>query len=191
MQNFKRIATGIDTTLLLEGLEKHPELWDIITARQNTPDSPHTDTKCIFLRGPKELTINSIFHDLESVDYDSLKTYFPFMNDIHGLLGKLIDQDSNVDPIGRVMIVSLKTGGVITKHIDEGDYADHHKRYHLVLQSDPLNIFYSETEDKIEEVHMTPGELWWFDHKAPHWVENMSDRERIHIIFDIKKAMVQ
>ena len=107
MQNFKRIATGIDTTLLLEGLRQHPELWDIITARQNTPGSPHTDTKCIFLRGPKELTINSIFHDLESVDYDTLNTYFPYMSRIQGIMNQCLEQGHSDDPAGRAMMESI------------------------------------------------------------------------------------
>jgi hypothetical protein len=47
---FKRVAEHINVAPLLKKLERHPELWGEITARQEAPGSPHKDTEAIFLR---------------------------------------------------------------------------------------------------------------------------------------------
>ena len=38
-----------------------------------------------------------------------------------------------VKDMGRLLIVNLKPSGHVTKHNDQGTYADHYSRFHLVL----------------------------------------------------------
>ena len=42
---------------------------------------------------------------------------------------------ARVEDMGRVLIVNLKPCGHVTKHNDQGTYADHYQRFHLVLKS--------------------------------------------------------
>lgn len=39
-----------------------------------------------------------------------------------------------------------------------------------------------------KEITRREGELWWFDNKALHEAWNRGDRDRIHLIFDMKPA---
>lgn len=176
MHHFNRLLTDIDVGPMLDALDARPELWDEITVRQEAPGSPHHDTRCIWLRGPREITLDSVFNDLRSVDYLSMgelaESVYPLVAPILRQLGSTA--------LGRVMIVELKPGGYIDAHEDQGKYAKTFSRFHLVLSSDPGNTFTCEGES----VHMAPGELWWFNHRGEHKVRNDSATPRIHIIFD-------
>lgn len=173
--NFKLLAERMNIEPLLNELSNFRELWRQTTVRQDTPGSPHHDTEAIIIAGPRELTVEAAFNDLESVVYpagNSLLDVWPLIDQIATLV--------NSSKLGRAMIVSLKAGGVIDRHFDDGAYAAHYSRFHLCLQSDEGNSF--DCGD--ETVHMRPGELWQFDHHKYHSVTNASDRARIHLIVD-------
>lgn len=173
--NFKLLAWDVDVAPLLNALQAQPELWKEITARQDHPASAHKDTEAIFLRGPREISAGSAFYDLMSIDYPArvkLPEAEPLIALTHELIGK--------EHLSRVMVVSLKAGGFITPHRDEGSYAAETVRLHVSLQSDEGNVFTCG----FEAVHMRPGDVWWFDHHTKHEVRNNSERERIHLIVD-------
>jgi GNAT superfamily N-acetyltransferase len=153
------------------------ELWDAFTARQNAPGSPHHDTRCIVLRGPAADVITSdvVFNMLESVDTPAVEM-LPAVRDLCAAACRRI----RAVALGRVMLVELAPGGHIDRHVDEGAYAEHFERFHLVLQSDEGNTFHNGAE----AIHMKPGELWKFNHRAEHEVFNQSARPRIHLIID-------
>lgn len=83
--------------------------------------------------------------------------------------------------IGRVMAVRLFPGGAIDPHWDAGGYAATYSRFHLVLESQEGNRFLCGDE----QVHMLPGELWWFNHREQHQVFNDSAAWRTHLIIDL------
>jgi GNAT superfamily N-acetyltransferase len=176
MHNFQCLLTDLDVGPMLDALDARPQLWSEITVRQDAPGSPHHDTECIWLRGPREITLDSVFNDLRSVDYLSMhelaEVVYPLVAPILRQLGSTV--------LGRVMIVNLQPGGVIDPHEDQGKYAKTFSRFHLVLKSEPGNTFTCDGET----VHMAPGELWWFNHRGEHTVRNDSTEPRIHVIFD-------
>lgn len=174
--NFLRLAESIYVAPILSALSSLPHLWSVNTARQTCAGSPHHDTESIWLRGPEELTVHSVFHDVVAHDYPSAADLSPA---VVALLAPLI-QSIQATELGRVMIVNLKPGGKIDLHADEGVYAEHYSRFHLVLSSNSGNTFTCGEES----VHMKPGEFWWFNHQIAHTVSNDSDSDRIHIIVD-------
>lgn len=177
---FKKIAIGIDVTEMNAALYHEHEIWNQIKARQETPGSPHSETKTIFLRWARDRSPEAAFTQIEAVNYPALAN-FPEAEDLIAKFFSLVP----VLELGRVIIVSLKPGGKIAEHFDDGEYADHYQRFHLVLDSKDGNIFYGHhSDDHKEAVHMKTGELWWFDNKKPHEVENTSDAPRVHLIFD-------
>jgi len=178
MRNFQLVAQGLDVQPALAELAARPELWRIFTARQETPGSAHHDTECIVLRGPKTISIESVFNDLDA-EWLAYASALPAMRDLIALAGARLGP---VEQLGRVMVVNLKAGGHIDPHIDEGAYAAHYDRFHLVLQSAPGNLFQCGDE----AVHMREGELWKFDHHTEHQVANGSEQGRIHIIIDAR-----
>lgn len=176
MHNFQRLLTGLAVEPLLDALRARPELWWMRTERQTAPGSPHHDTEAIWLRGPREISLWSVFNDLASFDYPEMAAV---IEPLHALMGDVLRQVGSRN-LGRVMLVRLAPGGVIDPHEDQGRYAKAFSRFHLVLQADRGNEF----ECDGETVNMEPGELWWFNHRGQHAVRNGSDSWRIHLIFD-------
>lgn len=183
MENFKLIAQGVDVQPALAELAAHPDLWKVFTARQGTPGSPHHDTECIVLRGPREVTKDAVFNDLAA----HWLPYLAFTPALHRAVSQCVACLGDVARLGRVMVVNLKAGGRIDRHADEGAYAEHYERFHLVLQSAPGNLFACGGG----VIHMQPGELWQFDHRKGHEVANHSSEGRIHIIIDARREPAQ
>jgi hypothetical protein len=177
--SFACLIQGLDVRPLLKALETQSDLWNQITARQTTPGSPHVDTRAIFLRWAAAQTIEAVFNDIEAIDYPAFKN----LPEARGLIGD-VAAAVQASQIGRIMIASLEPGGWIRPHVDEGAYADHYDRFHLVLQSDFGNDFMCGG-NPYQVCEMKTGEAWWFDHKQTHWVKNHSNRERIHLIMDM------
>lgn len=176
LSNFKRLARELEVLPLLAQLEKHPRIWREITARQTTPGSPHADTDCVILRWSARQSVDAAFNDLESVDYPTLGK----LPAARPLIAEVVKQSEGHE-LGRALIARLKPGGFIDPHTDEGAYADHFERFHVVLQADEGNLFRAGSES----ARMRTGELWWFNHKLEHEVFNASDRSRLHLIVDV------
>jgi hypothetical protein len=178
--SFEKLVEGIDVAFLLQNISNNPQLFNELTARQDVPGTPHQDTQSIFLRWAASSSIHAAFNELSSVNYPAL-TLLPEAQD---LIDRIFIETESIE-LGRALIVSLKPGGFIDPHADEGSYADHFERFHLCLKSDEGNLFFSEHEPGHGEyVHMQAGELWAFNHKRKHWLVNNSDSERIHLIVD-------
>lgn len=175
--SFQKIAEGIDVAPLLAKLEANPHLWEIETRRQNAPGGPHHSTECIVLRGPSDPTLATFATDVFAVPTPEMAHFIPELN----ALATLFERLETIE-LGRVLLVTLKPGGRIDWHTDEGAYAKAWSRMHVVLTSDKGNRFMVEDE----HVHMAPGECWWFAHRRPHSVVNDSTAPRIHLIVDFK-----
>lgn len=177
---FKRIASDIAVRPLREAIERSPSLWDEITARQTTPGSPHADTQAIILRWARDQSVEAAFTELTAVNYPAYDKLPEARDLIESLMHTI-----GAKELGRAMVVSLKAGGHIPLHEDQGAYADHYERFHIALQSDDRNSFLIETDrNQGEWVHMKEGEAWWFNHKRPHQLWNLSSAPRLHLIVD-------
>lgn len=177
--NFTPIASGIDVKELKNFLNRNPELWDANTIRQDFLDSPHVDTKCIYIRGPTEFSFKEYQGNISAENYpisDELKQI------VYNIFNQVCDVLS-ITELGYVLIVNLLAGGEVFEHKDEGVYAEYYTRYHLVVHSLDGNVFTVNHENAI----MREGELWSFNHRVPHSVLNFSTEDRIHIIFDVKE----
>lgn len=181
LHNFTLLANGLDVAPLLAEINANRSLWREETARQDYPGSAHKYTEAIFLRWCKGKSVEAAFHEIEAFDCHAM--------DVFTSTHALIDQASarvGAWEVGRVLLVSLEPGAVIYPHSDEGVYADYYERFHICLQSEEGNAFLTETAaDRGEYVHMKPGELWFFNHKAKHMLMNASKKPRIHLIVDL------
>jgi len=175
MKHFKQVAEDLDAAPLLAAIERQPELWEAITMRQDYPGSAHKDTKAIYLRWSEDQSPAAAFHDTDTIPYPAVHLLPEAIPLVDGLATHL-----DALRLGRVMIVALKPGGIITPHRDEGAYARYYERFHISLLSDDGNLFTCGDET----IHMEAGTAWTFDHHKEHSVVNDSERERIHLIMD-------
>ena len=174
--NFVRIAEGLDVEPLLQLLDAKPELWKEIQTRQKFINSPHKDTETIHVRGALKMSAYYLMWDIGAYDYPCMEYLKPALVPLmRPILDKL-----EVKEMGRVMIVNLKPCGHVTKHNDQGTYADHYSRFHLVLKSNPHCSQTCGNDSQRFEV----GDGWWFNHKELHTAHNVGETDRIHIIFD-------
>lgn len=180
LNNFRRIVSRMNPDPVLAELERFPDFWDLITIRQQYEGSAHRDTKSIILRGPT--TLEGLMDNLEAVDFEVL-TYLPATFDLIVRAAQAVQATS----VGRAMLVKLAAGGRVSPHVDEGGYAAHYSRFHVVLTSTPQCWFRAGGE----KVHMAPGELWWFNHRVVHEVRNKGDTDRIHMIVDMTAPSYQ
>lgn len=175
-----KITEGIEVLPLLQRLETQPELWDEITARQDTPGSPHSSTRTIFLRWSKEMSLEAVFNSTEAVDYPALSK----LPEAQGIIREVMDAVGSGE-LGRVLIVELGPWAAVDKHADTGVYADHFERFHVPLAHSDGSVFYVEdTPGCGQYAHMRAGEVFWFNHKKEHFAVNDSDFTRIHMIID-------
>ncbi len=154
-----------------------PAMFDDFTLRQTTSGSPHHATRCIVLRAPAApLSTDVVFNCIESVDIGANIDRLPAVQSLCAEACRLL----RVKELGRVMLVELPAGGRIDRHADEGAYAAHYDRFHLVLTSAHGNTFTNGDET----IYMQPGELWKFNHHIEHEVANNSTAPRVHLIID-------
>lgn len=161
----------------MEEIHRNAYLWDEVTHRQDYPGSAHRDTRAIYLRWAKEWAPECIFESLSAEWCDAASILTKTMGMVRSVLAEI-----RATQLGRVMLASLKPGGIINPHCDEGAYARHFNRYHVPLDSDPGNVF--AVGDEL--VAMQVGELWTFRHDLRHSVQNGSQRERVHLIVDAR-----
>ena len=182
MERFKLIADGLDTGPLLKRILANEHLWAERTERQNYPGSAHKDTETIYLRWAVDESVEGGFYDLRSKDH--VETVDKLSPEIHDLFNaammKIIPGKTERirEDYGRVILTRMKPWGVITEHVDEGPYADKYDRFHVCLQGESI-LNCGGAHQK-----MAPGQLWWFNHKLPHYVTNHV-YDRIHLIIDL------
>lgn len=172
--SFQKVLSFIDVRAALAELEAQPELWSEITLRQDYPGSAHHDTESIILRGPR--AVANPFNEIAAHMYPAFEK-LPQCAHLAGMLAQQLDASK----VGRVMVVRLKAGGAIDPHVDEGAYAEHYSRFHIVLSSEEGNVF--QCGGRLQ--WMEPGTAWWFNHRVEHDVTNASASPRVHLIVDL------
>jgi len=195
MQNFLKIAEGVDITPLMLAIRRRPELWTEDTFLRHYPQGPFADIESIMLRFPRKVEFNGDdaeeklrlyktnqlpgFDQHESMDYAAYKQLPEARGHVMGIMNRV-----GGERLGRVMINKIRPGGRIYPHADTPEHANYYSRFHLVLQSAPGVDFRCQDE----HVYMPTGSLWWFNNKLEHEVINNSGDDRIHMIVDVRTS---
>ncbi|KVX62470.1 aspartyl/asparaginyl beta-hydroxylase domain-containing protein [Burkholderia stagnalis] len=192
MRNFLKIADGANVLPLLNVIYRKPDLWKADDFLRKFPQGPFGETDTIYLRFQDHVQIESdaelelykqnklAGHDLHECPWRAEINELPeARNHIMALATAM-----SATRLGRCMINRIKPGGRIFPHADSEWHASYWDRYHIVLQSEPGNVFRCGDE----QVHMRPGEIWWFQNAIEHEVLNNSGEDRIHLIVDLRFA---
>lgn len=182
MSNFKRLLTGLPVEPLLDQLAHHPALWDALTIRQDFEGSPHKNTRCIVLNGPRTLDPLAAMSDTTAVPY--MPAWGLLSGAASPLLAALCETIGvdNAADVGRVMLVELAAGGEIAPHRDEGAYAKAFSRFHICLSG--ASRFSCGQSSETWWSIVQPGTAWWFNHRETHAVSNIGGGPRVHLIVD-------
>lgn len=190
MRNFQKIAEGINVTPLLNALYRKVELWKADDFLRKFPQGPFGETDTIYLRFQDKVPVETD-DDLELYQKNKLAGH-----DLHECpwreeVGQLPEARAHImalmtamgaTRLGRCMINRIKPGGKIFPHADSHWHASYWDRYHVVLQSEPGNVFRCGDE----QIWMRQSEIWWFQNAIEHEVTNNSAEDRIHLIVDLR-----
>jgi quercetin dioxygenase-like cupin family protein len=166
----------IDVAPLLHAVENRYDLFAMTVARQSFENSPHADTMTVFVRGPLGWTRDWYQHDIGAMDYPAAQILAePLREVVAPVIRRL-----QIAQLGRVMIVELPPGGRIARHVDQGEYARHYQRWHLVLSGGPRATLTCDGN----VVQCLPGRLFWFNHHLPHEAANDEAHARLAVIID-------
>lgn len=187
MRNFFKLAEGVNVQPLMHSLVRKPHLWNQNTLRTKFPQTPFSDIDDILLRFSDPATLPTEGR----VIGDATSIWHPAANElpeVKPLVMALMHQ-VGAWTLDRLLVTRLRPGGVIQSHRDdEGEYVNQPgvARYHIVLQGAAGSNFICGEDDADEVVNMQTGEVWWFDAHKRHSVENGSDRDRIHLLVDVR-----
>lgn len=174
---------------LLLAIRRRPDLWKEDTFLRDYPQGPFGEIESIMLRFPEKRVFEQeseveaykrgehFFDQHESIDYPA----YGLLPEARPLVMDLMAYVKG-ERLGRVMINKVSPGGRIFPHADTPEHANYYSRFHVVLESYPGSNFRCDDE----QVHMSAGEIWWFNNKLEHEVVNNSAGDRIHMIIDIR-----
>ena len=160
--------------------------WDNPACRKRAMFGPQRETDAIFLRytpdsshtprltekGPID-TYYSL-HGYDVIDAEEASLFPETFRWLHEMADRLLGH------LQRAVILGLRPGSYVHKHIDLGSHYVCRDRYHLVVQSELSPTYVDGRWYEWRE-----GELWWLNNKLPHGSHNPGKTARIHLQFDI------
>ena len=126
----------------------------------------HRPRKCLGFKTPHEVFMNQLHLRHNAV---ALQTWIRHLKNLHN------------GEIAKAMFVNLAAGKKINEHSDNGLYLNTIKRHHIPIVTNDEVWFYVDGEKK----NLKTGEIWEIDNTKLHKVENLSNKDRVHIIVDI------
>ena len=152
----------IDSNKILEEIEN---CQDIILANGEITGrgKVHKSTKAFWIQGRK----------------NDQQKYNDYLNEIP-TLKKIIEQIPGKSH--RILIADMEPKGDIPRHIDKGKYFENKLRFHIPLKTNNEVYFFVSTKT----YNMKENEIWYIDNSSSHAVKNNSEKNRIHLIFDIE-----
>jgi hypothetical protein len=188
MQNFLKIAEGIDTTPLRLAIKRRPELWREDTYLSDYPQGPFSEVESIILRF-SDRSVHATEEALREhlARFDQHESYdqpcYKLLPEARPMVMSLMARVAG-ERLGRVMVNKIKPGGVVFPHVDTPAHADYWDRFHIVLESQPGVIFRAGDE----RVYMPQDTVWWFQNAVEHEVINNSPGDRVHMVVDIRTS---
>ena len=164
----------VDRLRALDLDKPHPE-WDF-----TLPGLLH---KSIFLRCHAGPTLDNWFQDLPVFDWP-LFSALPELRELLDQAQAKIRQEGPIGELGRVVFSVVDPQGFIQWHVDLGEYAKAHRRFHISLFTTMHALIYAPGEI----AHLPAGMLAELDTQAPHSAGNWSDKARIHALFEMRRA---
>lgn len=181
MKHFRRVHEGLDVGPILAELDAAPELWDEHTERRTAPGSPHREMTDIHVRARSR-------DDLASPDAYREAHYPVFYPSWHALpavqpvVWALMAMTRAVQ-LGNVLITRIPAGARIHPHVDPGWAVNWFaSKFYVVLRSNPQCVNHCMDESVV----MKPGEIWAFENRVTHSVENHGTTERMSLIVTMR-----
>jgi hypothetical protein len=172
------IARGLSVSELYWKIQSNPELWNQHDHRTSHPNSPHYGLDDIWIRFGQEQRIH---------DNDPHESIWYPAADVLGVKPLIYELASHVNAsqIGGVLITRIPPGKMCKPHTDDRWHAHFYKdKYAIQITSAPGQKFCFEGAS----LESMPGDVFWFNNQALHWVDNPTPYERVTMIVCVRKG---
>lgn len=187
MSNFKLLENEIGVKALRKQIEAHPELWDTQNMRRLHPQSPHKDGHDIWVRY-NDITFFEP-KDPEKFSDPHIPIWYPAWNVLTELqpLVRYVAGVAESDMIGGILITRIPAGCKIPPHRDTGWHVNYFDKFYLTIQNGPGGKFSCDAGSGCSEtIEPKAGDLYRFDNRILHWVDNDSTVDRITAIICLR-----
>jgi hypothetical protein len=189
LRNFRKLAE-LDVSAFKERLILEDRLFSEANSGLKEGDLgySHKDTNIILCRyAPMAPDIATNVEEqkktkdnLFAVDYDARRAFNDVLDPLIYRLMWLL----KATHLGGIGIIRLPAGKKIEPHYDLGLSAQFYDRFHITINGPEECLFICGEGDDEERVAMRDGEVWWFDARKLHFVENNSSKDRVSISCD-------
>lgn len=181
MRYFNRVFEGLDVAPILAELDAQPDLWDAHSERRTAPNSPHAGMEDIWVRarGQDDLDSPNAFREPHwPVFYPAWSALPAIQPVVWALMGM-----TKAVQLGNVLITRIPPGQRILPHADSGWAPEWFTtKFYIVLKGNPDCINHCMDES----VCMAAGEIWQFENRLTHSVENRGTTERMSLIVTMR-----
>jgi hypothetical protein len=161
----------------IEKIKKHidgfSDEWFINTQRQEAaPVHKHTNSYFVYSTDLLWKKENDFSIETTSKDPVLLELLEPIILDLEKI---------HNGTRAMVLLIKLKSEQHIQPHRDVGDYLVLSRRNHIpIITSD--DVYFGVMN---QTINMKPGDCWEINNSKPHYVDNRSTIERVHLVIDI------
>jgi len=193
MRHFLQIADGLPVEPLAAQIDAQPELWSTHDERRTHEGTSHAETSDIWVRYNDIRRAAGETHRerLLSLTHEHVPVWYPAWQALPALRPFVFSLMAAVEGemLGGVLITRVPPGGVIAPHADTGWHVNYYDKFYVAVQSAPGADFVCEHDGEVERLNMRTGDVWLFDNRKVHSVENNSDQDRITLIVCIRTQM--
>lgn len=191
MQHFQLIQSGIPIKALLQQLQdpENAHLWNANDERKTRDGTAHAEMSDIWVR----------YNAIERLDRtqpgefnkEHVPVWYPAWHALPALqpiVFKLMAQVQG-EMLGGVLITRIPPGHGLKPHIDTGWHVEYYDKFYLSVKSEEGSLFCCDADGMQENLNPKAGDIWLFDNRKKHWVENNSTEDRITVIICIRTQM--
>jgi len=178
--NIGFLPTRFDVASLTAELAAHPEVWGQYPWRTEHPRSPHREASDVWVRYNALERLGPHFNDAHEAQWYPVCDLLPAAK----RLASEVAQTMGATSLGGVLITKVPAGKQIYPHIDLGWHALHYEKIAVQIAGNDKQAFCFEDG----HVSAQPGQSYWFNNQATHWVTNESDEDRITFICCIRRV---
>lgn len=184
MKHFLKVAEGLDVAPLLDQLARQPDLWGAYGWRKAIAGGPHGGMTDVWVRynAPEKIGRPGFTDEHDSVWYPAYAR-LPALRSIIYPLMSLVEGER----LGGVLITKIPPGAGIAPHVDGGWHVEYYDKFYVSLKSAPGADFCCGEE----RLNPRAGDVWRFDNRLRHWVENKSSEDRVTLIVCIRTQRYQ
>lgn len=185
MTHFPILSENVCVAPIFDALLANPDLWNSKEGRKDLENSPHKEAPDIWLRyndySEFEKDRNSFNDEHIPVWYDAWNKLPQLRPVVFGLMAAF-----EGEMLGGVLITKVPAGKKVYPHVDDGWHVQYYDKFYIQIQGAKGCDFCCQEDGEIERFNPKTGQLYMFDNRKMHWVDNDSDVDRITLIVCIR-----